>query len=437
MKNMKPSISIGSFNMNGKDLDKIDALKWLQHSNGSSDLVIISLQECPTAPNVPCSEPLSDSDHDKGNKIPVPCIKVFSSSSESSPDDRIQETIKSSLSPQHILLADIAMGEIPTLSPEGKAKSSTFYGYIRLIIFAKDQTVLDLNSSSCVTNPTPLLIPIFAPAGRKSAAPSGDTYPNHRSPDKGGVCICIPSLEILICSVHLCGTNEYNTPEKIFDEIRFNELDIIAEECQRVLFKKNHSPARTISVDDGSEFAESLTSKYQPIICGDLNFRVEMFSNPADKSRGGRDFKAVHDILEEGNLESVRQLFCSHDHLLQLLLYLDGAEKDGMDKRDEVGMVNNKSFEGLTEKVKDLLRNVRDVFMENHGIQGNVKITFPTFTFDVKSRIYSDKRTPSWTDRILVSKKLFQEGYIIEDCGANFSITSSDHVPVFAVLRVV
>ncbi len=453
---MKPSMFIGSFNMNGKVLAQNEAMKWIQHQKISTDMVIVSLQECPTHPDHVAraggDSQSTDGDCDDWNSQmtvdlvvgkQIPYTQTFSSTTScGSTKDEIQQTIKSSLSPEHILLADIAMGEDP--SPKGVAKSCTFYGYIRLLIFAKEQIISGL-LSICAANdkPMPLLIPIFAPAGHKSGTPHGDAYPNNFSPDKGGVCIAIPALEILICSMHLCGTNKYNMPERVFDEIRFKQLDVIVKKCDEVLIEKCEHIFTTSCTDGRKPLSEtSLFQKYQHILCGDLNFRVEIFSNPADKHRGGRDFHAVHDVLQEGNHESVKNLFNSHDRLVHLLLNLRQKKKD-LD-----------AFVGLTENVKRMIENMKDVFLE--APQGTVngddgmltEIVFPTFTFDTNKvhdrdsstlpfhpRIYSDKRTPSWTDRILVGNPLFEKGYFVENFGATFSISSSDHVPVFATLN--
>lgn len=410
MEQFHPSLFIASFNMNGKGLSKNDALTWLHQINPSkcnslSDLVIISLQECPSAPNSLHGE--------TGENIPF--IKTFSSCHSTMVDDEIHETIKSSLSTQYLVLADIAMGEPP--SPGETEESSRFYGYIRLIIFAKKDTVAHLNRFGKI-HQSPLLIPILSPVGKKRPRPNISIYPRNRSPDKGAVCVAIPALNILICSMHLCGTNAY-LPEAHFDEIRFTELDIIAEDCETALSK--YTP---------TGFDRAL-SYFKPILVGDLNFRVEIFPNPEDKIRGGKDFKAVNDVLEEGNLDSVQKLFSSYDRLFQHLSYLE-KEGKGFDRESDAGI----ELKQLPKRVKDLLK-VQDVFTQHN-------VTFPTFTFLVgegehcissssqSTRKYSEKRTPSWPDRILISKVL-TEKYAIESCGAYHGITSSDHVPIFAV----
>ena len=426
--------------MNGENLTHDDALKWLQGQGTScrniempfkrrnldiqtkdnsttafhSDLVIISLQECPTPP--------TENNRNFGDEATrgIPCIKTFTSSN-SSADDKVQETLSSFLSSDHYLLADIAMGE--PASPKGYGKAIKWYGYIRLILFAR-RTLID----EIYTRNGPYLIPIMAPAGRKTGDSSTQQYPQNRSPDKGGVCIAIPALSLLICSVHLCGTNSYNTPEAHFDAFRIYELNIIAEECQKVLACANtdnhYSPANG-----------SCIKTYHPVICGDLNFRVEMFSNCEDKSRGGKDFKAVHDILGQGSFKSVRELFLSHDRLVQLMRYLYQDEENSRS--------GESPFTNLSESAKDLL-NVRDVFMEWYKEHEGCEILYPTFTFQMDGNYlqkwtYSDKRTPSWTDRILVCGSLLRNsfgttGQKLVCIGASFNVRTSDHVPVFAAL---
>jgi len=80
-------------------------------------------------------------------------------------------------------------------------------------------------------------------------------------------------------------------------------------------------------------------------------------------------------------------------------------------------------------------------------------LILPTFTFPVgldasmvsedettiHQRPYSNKRTPSWTDRILIHKALFSdEGNEngIQSKNAYYDIRSSDHVPVSCFLHI-
>ena len=403
-------IFAGSFNMNGVDISTSDASKWLQRKSKThasaydSDLVIISLQECPSAQSIEHNTSVLDNHN-------APIIQVMTSPSCRRDDDQVQMTIQTALSSQHILLADIAMGENVSPSDSDAAKPK-WYGFIRLLVYAKQQ------GSERYTN----LIPILAPAGRKADGIDEYNYIPHRSPDKGAVCLYISSLKLLICSVHLCGTNAYEIPEADFDAIRINELNVIAEECQK-------------HIGD---------VEYHPIICGDLNFRIEIHSNPKEKTKGGNDFQAVHAEINKENPIALQNLFRQRDRLFRLLQYLDG--------NCNIESVDESTFCRLGEEARTLMevRDTIELHIDSNGVDGDALFN-PTFTFEGKvvidppkgslpltcaskvSRFYSKKRTPSWTDRILVSKMLLQKGWSLDVCGADYTVVSSDHIPVFAV----
>ena len=100
------SIFAGSFNMNGVQISSLDASKWLQKERSKklpsaieSDLVILSLQECPSAPST---------DHDTTRIDGIPIIRVLASLSTSSSirvEDKVQTTIQKALSSQMGLAA--------------------------------------------------------------------------------------------------------------------------------------------------------------------------------------------------------------------------------------------------------------------------------------------------------------------------------------------
>ena len=408
------SIFAGSFNMNGVQISSLDASKWLQKERSKklpsaieSDLVILSLQECPSAPST---------DHDTTRIDGIPIIRVLASLSTSSSirvEDKVQTTIQKALASQHTLIADIAMGE-PTSSTSDSEEDLKWYGFVRLLIFVKYNVLESIDHLFTNKN----LIPILAPAGRKADGCTGYEYPLNRSPDKGGICLYISSMNLLICSFHLCGTNAYEIPESDFDSIRINELNIIGEECYKVI---GNNP-------------------YDSIICGDLNFRVEVHNSPEDKTRGGNDFQAVHAVLKEDDPTTVQHLFRNQDRLFRLLQYLEGDRS--------VDAVDERTFSKLDEKAQILMevRDTIEMHIDNNG-KNDDALFHPTFTFETKaaidsrrglpasiSRSYSKKRTPAWTDRILVSKRLLQKGWSLDACCADHSVLSSDHVPVFAGL---
>ena len=464
------SLFVGSFNMNGNNISKIDAEKWLNKSASSknkidgdrktstlknhtnaidSDLVILSLQECPTAP---CQDYYSSTDRYQ----PIVQIMTSSISSTKQTKDQISSVIQSVLSKNHTLVADLAMGETP-------CQTSKWYGYIRLLVFAKRNVLHHIhpspsspkrcsttslegnemhhsNKRHCGTyhNASRNIIPILVPVGRKAndKPEHHPFYKQNQSPDKGAVCLYIPKLEWLICSMHLCGTNQYNVPEDHFDAIRVKEINTIAETCVTTL--------RNAEVVDEN-------TNYSTILCGDLNFRVEVYSEPKEKKRGGRDFQAVSNVLnlcqmsnDKSDAIKLNSLFHDHDRLLKLLRFV----RDNQDKKDDSLEVS--PFSSLSSFGKNLM-NANDtiqLFAKSSDTSSilQYKVFFPSFTFpkvpedkqasnissSMPHRKYADKRTPSWTDRILVNDLFLQLGWKIDSSYSNHDILSSDHVPVSA-----
>jgi hypothetical protein len=495
------TIFVGSFNLNGSHLSPLESLRWLQTKRRSgqnrdcsfndtksvtatatatgsncaivnahdhdrhntstdngpsayeSDFVILSLQECPTAP--PCTALCAFNRTNNRNELPL--IRVLSSSScrccrhdrtfaakTENNNDSVQRNIQAALSKEHRLVADIAMGEPPstdTIKPK-------WYGYIRLVIFAKQEILVKLRMIAHGRN-CPAIIPILAPAGRKADDSSQYNYVRNRSPDKGGVCVFFPIFDLLVCSLHLCGTNTYNVPEAFFDAIRIKELNIVLEKCQE-----------TIGMN-------RITCNV--VLCGDLNFRVEVLKDAKDKSRGGQDYQIVHDVMRRGDAEGIQKVFWKHDRLLRFLKLLEKHHHHQQElEEQEDGQLLN--LLGVNQRY--LLLNLRDAFEEymmGHHMQGgNVvgnedkTIIYPTFPLQVVDMqchtampstnfdgscsamleswdgpTYSDKRTPSWTDRILLSETFLRNGYRVKVCGADHKLDSrSDHAPVYAIFVV-
>jgi len=478
------NIFVGSFNLNGSSISALDSMRWLRTKRCSrptkhccetkskdvnegvicvneycnrygsasntyastsssayeSGLVILSLQECPTPPSCNALHYFDDLNH--RNELPL--IRVFSpfacclydrTSTVENEKDTIRKNIHAGLSEEHHLVTDIAMGEAPS---EETAKPR-WYGYIRLLIFAKDEILKKLRTSARHEMGYPAIIPIFAPAGRKADDSSNYKYQANRSPDKGAVCVFFPLFNLLVCSLHLCGTNAYNIPEAHFDAIRIKELNIIAEKCQKVI-----GMDRTCAV----------------ILCGDLNFRIEVMNGAKDKSRGGKDYQIVHGVLREGSVEAIQNMFWKYDRLIHFLKILERHQE--YRELDEYHVMNL-----LGVKQRHLLLNLRDAFDQYMGhLQGtivgdDITIIYPTFPLVVDSQNdrtampsnadgscstflesldgpkYSDKRTPSWTDRILLSETFLQSGYRVQVFGADHKINSnSDHAPVYAIFTV-
>lgn len=493
---------VGSFNLNGSQLSPLDALQWLRtkrsipshngygckankgheesvvkgHAQSAydSDLVILSLQECPTHPHLLPSSNNDNNDSsidgshiikNQNELLLLPVIQIHTSGIHAADimtnEDSIQMNIQSALSKDHYLVADIAMGEPPSAATQ----IPRWYGFIRLLVFAKEKLYNHLQSISKQNGPAnrPAVIPIFAPAGRKADHFSSYScsYARNKSPDKGGVCVYIPSLELLICSLHLCGTNSYNIPEVEFDAFRINELKILEEKVQEVM---RHEDVL-------------LSSSYHVVLCGDLNFRVEMLSHARDKAKGGNDYQRVYGVLQQGDPVAIRTMFQEHDRLLCYMKYL---QRDVTVIRTEKYEYEGSFFGPPLHLQKNgnnlLLNNMTDVFveymnqcrhgsMEEYGNDGSDEIIiYPTFPLPVVSLhsddngttpswpqsssqqppTYTDKRTPSWTDRILLSKDLLLANnaqstssscYKVQVCGADFRITCSDHAPIYALLE--
>ena len=129
-----PSIYLGTFNMNGATLTLEDAKLWLLRENKRSctndkvvsihdaDLVILSLQECPTYPDMNNGTSIGGS----GLCHPNPIVSVLGPPKidENKERDELKSTIQSVLSNDHILMADIAMGEPPTSSNTNSSNQS-------------------------------------------------------------------------------------------------------------------------------------------------------------------------------------------------------------------------------------------------------------------------------------------------------------------------
>ena len=241
----------------------------------------------------------------------------------------------------------------------------------------------------------------------------------------------IPFLSTIICSLHLAGTNQYNVAEEYFDTLRINQLNTIhsrlVEECVR--FKeRDHNTNEDFS-----------GANYRKIILGDLNFRCEKFCNvhEGDKARGGQDFKAVHDLITKGKPDEIQNLFCESDRLVRLL-QSNSAERNVP----------------LLKDVTDLIATYNYGYAEGR-FRDKVKILLPTFTMKFKKdgiekqKVYSDKRTPAWPDRLLVTRNLFSSKRVatidsnplvkdiesIKEVGSCPTVTSSDHIPVYSYLE--
>eukprot|EP00562_Extubocellulus_spinifer_P016161 CAMPEP_0178567160 /NCGR_PEP_ID=MMETSP0697-20121206/15169_1 /TAXON_ID=265572 /ORGANISM="Extubocellulus spinifer, Strain CCMP396" /LENGTH=570 /DNA_ID=CAMNT_0020201059 /DNA_START=261 /DNA_END=1973 /DNA_ORIENTATION=- len=531
------STFVTTFNLNGALPSSVDVQNWLGRSNETSvlvsrtttdagddhdtssasasasaagtgtadanaaadaDLVIISLQECPTKPSssgtctattsrVGVLEPLVLSMGISGGTVVN--TKVDHGGNENidtsfDDDSAFVEAIQAALSADHGLVADISMGVEPgTATPFSSSSSSTgatkapvkWYGYIRLLVYARDDALIDeLRRTS---------FPILIPVGTKLRVLDQDQsisvadvalnsvdeliintqlslrnrlqYYQLGSPDKGAVCLALPTLGTMVVASHLAGTNAYGVPEMRFDRIRHRQLESISNALEDALM----NAGRCVFVGDKNDMTD-----WGKIIAGDLNFRVEVHNGKDDKRRGGRDWRVVADIVQSsGGIDNdtckkqqVIDLFCNHDRLQN---YLDRGplclyEEEGNDAK----AISHRLPSVLTDTVDLIhLQCVRQQESARESAWNDVILpTFPFRTSTASSsatcsttlddsgpkssnlprrRFYTDKRTPSWTDRLLVSRGFFEnemkdvgkECVLIRSCP---DICISDHIPV-------
>ena len=329
-------------------------------------------------------------------------ISKFSLETSVLNDDFIQ-TILETL-PDHEIVSDVALGESPTFGKvEINGKKTEWYGYVRLL-------VLSLKNRPPVT-----IESVISPVGEKHSAFSVQNYRSGKSVDKGAVGVFIKEFNLSVLSLHLMGTNKYDVPERVFDTERRKQLTTIDETFDIVL--------------DGR------FEKSRKIIVGDYNFRCEKFHGNNEKSKGGKDWEAVRDSVEEGkeNSQVLRTLFNNHDRLRRWMKWI--KEESGEEKEEKRG----EEEYGKKDKIPKFIKTCSDVF-ENEVFQ----LVTPTFTYSIAEteaeqekersvgRPYAKKRTPSWTDRILVSDSTFE----ILALGKCQDIVVSDHEPVWCALNI-
>lgn len=227
------------------------------------------------------------------------------------------------------------------------------------------------------------------------------------------------------------GTNKPNS-ESYFDIQRIHQLQKISHKIQTSMLQSGYS-----------------NSSFGLIMAGDLNFRCEILSQSKDKEKGGNDFKEVHQKVISGNYSDLVTLFLNHDRLLRYLNDLPQVKKQEIQKGN------------VRQSDRNILTNSVDLFevacMGKIYIQ-NYKLPNPTFSFQIDQqhpRIYAQKRTPSWTDRILISNTLLKkenDAEFRELCvdskdknflsgigkvlylGSNEEVNISDHAPVHCFL---
>jgi len=345
--------------------------------------------------------------------------------------------IQSVLSNEHELVADISLGARSNHSCS-EHDDVKWYGYLRLLVYARGSdfaTKLRQNS-----------IGIAVAVGAKPTSRSKKTLTNnsslgytqyfaHGSPDKGAVCLVIRQLRIVAVCAHLAGTNKYGVAERTFDRIRHRQLHMISQAVEDSI--------RNIGGGD-----ESIDA-WQKIVAGDLNFRVEVHDEAEHKCRGGKDWMAVADLVQcEGEGDSrnyqqeVAEMFRCHDRLVK---YLEKGPLHLMTGRDEGGAVEEGEALAIPKLLNSMVDLIRYKCFDAVDSRGSPDIIMPTFSFQIGSdedvdasgsrRLYSDKRTPSWPDRILMSRELVENDEArcsTVAVGSCPGIALSDHCPVWS-----
>ncbi|CAM9851422.1 unnamed protein product [Pylaiella littoralis] len=298
-------------------------------------------------------------------------------------------------------------------------KKVEWYGTIRLLVFVRKGLYEDLKVRTVVI-----------PAGDKPSvvADAPEDYAKDTSPDKGAVACYLEDasnkspLQLLLVNCHLYGTNKYGVEEAVFDKYRMDQLRAI----------------------DSALAATLPTAAAAPLVLlGDLNFRVEMLSGKEDKAKGGSDFQKVRKIAEECDAKGLLDLYNRAD---RLRLVLERGEREGRDSpcteeadHGGTGHAQVASFE--VKRLPSLLKGLKD------GLRApltNGQAIRPTFTFkprDTSStpRRFNDKRTPSWTDRVLWRGFRDDEpGHPQQHTNTTFAsvpeVITSDHEPVYCLL---
>ena len=468
------SLFATTFNLNGSLPSLEDVRIWLQGqcndvtkevgehhqrslrcSASDADLVIISLQESPVAAGT--RPMLSTSGADSEGIKPVSFSAGMSdpsnntSSTENNDGEaEFLDNIQYVLSEEHDLVADISMGAKQSTLRE-ESGGVKWYGYLRLLVYAR--------GSDFVTELRQTSIGIAIAVGAKAMSRSNEILFNNSSlehtqyhalgsPDKGGVCLVMPTLKIVAVCAHLAGTNKYEVAERIFDRIRHKQLHIISRVLENAIQNIGYGDE---SIDD-----------WRKIIAGDLNFRVEVYDKEEYKGRRGKDWRAVADIVQSGgqrdsrcHQQRVAELFCCHDRLVQYLekgpMHLWASHNED-EENDQM-----LAFPNLLHSMVDLVHYKCFLGADTSG-RSDPHIVMPTFSFQTESdasaiigsdgnvckasgklassrRPYSDKRTPSWPDRILMSRELVENDEndsSIVVVGSCPSIILSDHCPVWS-----
>mmetsp|Transcript_20273 Transcript_20273/g.58196 ORF Transcript_20273/g.58196 Transcript_20273/m.58196 type:complete len:498 (+) Transcript_20273:197-1690(+) len=460
------SIFTTTFNLNGSLPSLADVRLWLQgqpgqdaaaardegeHHQGSSncsasdaDLVVICLQECPTAATAVIS-----ASRNNGAEIgPIIFLAGISDPTNNFDDEdaAFLGNIRGVLSEEHDLVADLSMGAKSNhADAHVESGDVKWYGYVRLLMFARNsELVTELRQGS---------VGVAVAVGTKPMSRKNQIRSNHMlsdrtryhalgSPDKGAVCLMMPAMKLMVVCAHLAGTNKYGVPERTFDRIRHEQLRIISGTLEESIR----------NVGDGNETIDA----WEKIVSGDLNFRVEVYNEAEHKCRGGDDWMAVADVLQGGGKgefdfkrQDVVELFRGHDRLVQ---YLENGALHLIADPDAEITGDYDTLPKLLGSMVDLVHFKCFSGADTCSGRG-LSTIMPTFSLQIESddviagddnndevsrivsrRLYSNKRTPSWPDRILMSRKLVENETrsSIVAVGSCPDVGFSDHCPVWS-----
>lgn len=409
------------------------------------------------------------------------------------------------------------------LEKQKHSKAVEWYGFVRLLIWVRRDSLLWSkitmeNDTSSTIIPTPFsasAVTAVVPCGSKTSSfcclsPFKDAgeeihfgpYATDCSPDKGAVMAYFPTAKLLVLGSHLYGTNAYNVSEASFDKHRLRQMRRIekaaaalvrrvdndqkyrhissGDDCAiRLPISRNYRSKDVTSTDiSGTPALQDLLSQdINVVLAGDLNFRCEASDLPCDKSKAGKDWQLVEEVVsarEEGWQARLAALFHEYDRLHRLMADASSPHITPQKCRPlKIPLLKN-----MIDAVGVAILRGNMSCDDNNCVKGAYSPLLapsslrPTFSKPISHRFgalrpYATKRTPSWTDRILFRGDLFQQNCLLKTneyraaltclasvstslatnmghtanaimlCRAISTIVSSDHDPVVAVLNIV
>mmetsp|Transcript_18757 Transcript_18757/g.39035 ORF Transcript_18757/g.39035 Transcript_18757/m.39035 type:complete len:431 (+) Transcript_18757:113-1405(+) len=393
-------IFAATFNINGSPLSPPDVDSWLNsHGASTCDLLLLAFQECAT-----CSWT---------NSASANCVRLGDKAAEEvnqHNDVEFLNTILSNLQGDFEILGDRAIGEPPTSHKvDIEGVKTEWYGFIRLVVLKKVGSPVDVGT----------IVPFECCCGSKLSMFPPHHYPENEAPDKGAVGFILQGPRLIVTSLHLMGTNKYSVPETKFDSERRRQLEKISQVIEARFEKYCNDSSNDIPL-----------SYYRKVIMGDFNYRCELFPEVEDKVKGGKDFKAVNELAMSGKSDTLEDLFFRGDRLQRWLRLRNVWPTPSSLPGPLPEEPHPESFGSPNDPIPSIVENTMDAISLTRSL---AKKPFPppTFTFKIGAtppRAFNDKRTPSWTDRILVSN------IDVVDVGTERTVVVSDHEPVYSLL---